>query len=255
MILPDRNIISEIAGRFENGKKNGRTPDFLDLFEDEPVHVNPLLYAIEGNCRTLPDPTMARIQLEEVVAKLGRALPKAVLMIGPQSLTGLLGLIEDTRPGLARMQAFLRKVAPALAAPVARVNIERRWREVLDAADACGVSFASLVVLATLSTLVNPGKCAAKKLLKFHAGYSDADAYNALCDLRSLDLLIHCLAFFPEHDTQLCTADRNLALFWTGVDVTNISRNGHGISFTMTPHEALLPGSYGERWADAINNA
>jgi hypothetical protein len=146
-------------------------------------------------------------------------------------------------------------VAPALAAPVARADIDRRWREVLDAADACGVPRASLVVLAVLSALVNPGKCAAKKLLKFHTGYSDGDAYNALCDLRSLDLLLYCLAFFPEHDTQLCTADRNLALFWTGVDATNIARDGNGISFTMTPHEALLPGSYGVRWAEAADTA
>jgi hypothetical protein len=255
VVLPDRNIVSEIAGRFENGKKTGREPDFLDLFADEPVRINPLLYAMEGNCRTLPDPAAAQAQLEEVVAQIGSALPKAELMVGPMSLTGLLGLIEDTRPGLARKQAFLRTVAPALAAPVARARIDRRWSDVLAAAEANGVPRASLVVLAALSTLVNPGRSAARKLLKFHAAYNDADAYNALCDLRSLDVLLYCLAFFPEHDTQLCTADRNLALFWTGIQATNIVRDGQGVSYTMTPHEALLPGDYGERWAEAVDGS
>ncbi|MDF1836011.1 MAG: hypothetical protein P1U62_14200, partial [Alteraurantiacibacter sp. bin_em_oilr2.035] len=255
VVLPDRNIVSEIAGRFENGRKTGREPDFLDLFASEPVRINPLLFAMEGNSRTLPDPASAQAQLEEAVAKIGSALPKAELMIGPMSLTGLLGLIEDTGPGLARKQVFLRGMAPTLAAPVARAQIDRRWSEVLAAADANAVPRSSLVVLAVLSTLVNPGKCAAKKLLKFHAGYGDTDAYNALCDLRSLDILLHCLAFYPDHDTQLCTADRNLALFWTGLQATNIARDGQGIRYTMTPHEALLPGAYGERWAEAVNRS
>ena len=46
VILPDRNIITEIAGRFDGGKKVGRDPDFLDLFEDDPVRINPMLFAM-----------------------------------------------------------------------------------------------------------------------------------------------------------------------------------------------------------------
>lgn len=111
---------------------------------------------------------------------------------------------------------------------------------------------ASLVVLAVLSTIVNPARCAAKSLLKFHTAYSDSDAYNALSDLQALDLLLYCVAFFPEMHTQLCTADRNLALFWVGANASDIVRKGNGISFTMTPHDAVLPEPYAERWADGV---
>ena len=111
---------------------------------------------------------------------------------------------------------------------------------------------ASLVVLAVLSTIVNPARCAAKSLLKFHAGYSDADAYNALSHLQALDLLLYCLACFPEMHTQLCTADRNLALFWVGANASDIVRKGDCISFTMTPHDAVLPERYAERWAAEV---
>ena len=79
-----------------------------------------------------------------------------------------------------------------------------------------------------------PGVCAAKRLFKFHAGYTDADAYNALSDLSGPDLLLYCLAFFPNMHTQLCTADRNLALFWVGAGASDIKRIGDGIEFTMT---------------------
>lgn len=253
VILPDRNIISEIAGRFDGGKKVGRTPDFLDLFKDDPVRINPMLFAMKGNGRALPSRETAQVQLEEAVAKLRKALPVATLMVGPGSLPGLLGLIEDVRPGMVRKQAFLRHIAPTLAPPVALRDVDRRWHEVLAAAKDFGVVEASLVVLAVLSVLVNPGRSAAKSLLKFHAGYSDGDAYNALCDLQSLDLLLYCLAFFPEMHTQLCTADRNLALFWVGAAATDIAREDDGIRFTMTPHDAVLPEGYAERWAAEVN--
>lgn len=252
VVLPDRNIITEIVGRFDGGKKVGREPDFLDLFEDDPVRINPLLFAMEGNNRALPEPDVARAQLEEAVEKLRKALPKATLMVGSGSIDGLLGLIDDIRPGMARKQAFLRRVAPILAAPVARRDVDRRWQEIVAGAQDSGVVQASLLVLAVLSTLVNPGRSAAKGLFKFHAAYSDADAYNALSDLQALDLLLYCLAFFPDMHTQLCTADRNLALLWVGAGASDIARNGDGIRFTMTPHEAVLPEGYAERWAAEV---
>lgn len=255
VILPDRNIITEIAGRFDGGKRVGRDPDFLDLFEDDPVRINPMLYAMEGNGRVLPAPEAARAQLEEAVEKLRRALPQATLMVGPGSIEGLLGLIDDVRPGMARKQAFLRHVAPMLAAPVARREVDRRWQEIVTVAKDFGVANASLVVLAVLSTLVNQGRCAAKSLLKFHVTYSDADAYNALSDLQALDLLLYCLAFFPDTHTQLCTADRNLALYWVGAGASDTVRDGNGIQFTLTPHEAILPKYYAERWAAEVNAA
>jgi hypothetical protein len=253
VILPDRNIITEIAGRFDGGKKVGRAPDFLDLFEDDPVHINPMLFALEANGRALPTPDVARAQLEEAVAKLRKALPVATLMVGPSSIDGLLGLIEDVRPSMARKQAFLGHVAPVLAAPVARRNIDRHWEDILAAARDCGVVLGSIVVLAVLSALVNPGRSAAKSLLKFQTDYSDADAYNALSDLQALELLLYCFAFFPERHTQLCTADRNLALFWVGAGASDIVRDDDGIRFTMTPHEAVLPELYAERWSAELN--
>jgi hypothetical protein len=111
------------------------------------------------------------------------------------------------------------------------------------------------VVLAVLSVVVNPARCAAKSLFKFHAAYSEADAYNALSDLQALDLLLYCLAFFPEMHTQLCTADRNLALFWVGAGASDIAREGGGIRFTLTPHDAVLPEGYAQRWAAEMNTA
>jgi hypothetical protein len=253
VVMPDRNVITDIAGRFANGRRVGRQKDFLDLFEDMPIRISPLLFALEGNGRDFPDAVTARSQLDEAVGKLRAALPAATIMVGPQSLEGLLGLIDDSRPGMARKQALLRRLAPALAAPVARRNVDERWSEVLTAADELGVPRRSPLVLALLSTIVNPrGYCAAKRLLGFHAHYSDADAYNALSDLRSLDILLLSLAMVPDHDTQLCTADRPLALFWVGMCISEIRLDGRGATYSMTPHEAVLPDAYAARWAEDV---
>lgn len=250
VVLPDRNIISEIAARFESGRCASDQPDFLDLLADLPVRINPLLFALEGNSRAFPDPVAARAQLEEVYIRIRHALPSATLMLGPQSLQGLLGLIEDTRDGMSRKQVLLRRLAPRLASPVARRKMDARWVEALAEADKLGVPRRSLVMLAVLSTIANPqGHCAAKRLLKFHADYSDSDAYSALSDLRALEVLLHCLALFPDYNIQFCTADRNLALFWAGLGASEISRHGTGIRFSITPHEVVLPRDFAERWA------
>lgn len=256
VILPDRNIITEIHGRFKNGRKAGREPDFLDLFEGLPVRINPMLAVMEGNGRAIPESAATSAQFKEIADKLKEALPSAVIMVGPASIMGMHALIEGTRSEFERKQEFLMRLGRTLASPVARSEIDARWVDVIAVADDCKVPRASLAVLAVLSALVNPsGYCAAKKLLKFHAKYDESDAYNALCDLRSLEILTSCFAFFPEMDTQLCTADRHLALFWVGANLSEIERDGDEIRYSMEPHRALLPAGYVERWADAVGFA
>ena len=145
--------------------------DFLDLFADKPVRINPILFAMEGNTRDMPTSDLVHRQLEEVVTKLKKALPRAEMVVGPRSLEGALGLIEESALGFQRKRAFLLRLAPNLAAPISRQNAQRRWSEVIAAADDCGVARGSLVVLAALSSVVVPnGRSPAKKLLKLKRG-------------------------------------------------------------------------------------
>jgi len=254
-ILIDRNLVTEIVSRFDSGQLVGRDQDFLDLFHDAPVRINPMLFALEGNGRSAPDPALAKAQLEEVITKLSSALPAATLMVGPYSLVGLLGLLNETEVGMAQRQTFLLEVAPTLVPPVARRDMDARFDQILAAAARHQVPYFSLVVLAALSCVVTPnGSTPAKRLIKPKAMYSDADAYNALCDLRSLDILILLMAYFPTEATQLCTADKNLALFWCGLEVDDMVREEDGVSYSISPHTALLPDAYAQRWLAAIHD-
>src|SRR5690606_10817198 len=113
--------------------------------------------------RSIPTPSEAEAQLEEVECKLRAALPQAELAIGPDSLRGALGLIEDSRASFERKQHFLRHIAPRMASPVARRDVEARWNDVVLAADLYDVPRQSLVVLAALSAVAVPnGKSPAK---------------------------------------------------------------------------------------------
>ena len=253
-ILVDRNVVSQITSRFANGKRRGKQePDFIDLFADQPIRINPLLFVLEGNRRTIPTPEDAATQFAEVEMKLRAALPEAELAIGPDSLKGALGLIEDSRASLDCKQRFLHHIAPRTISPVAQRDVEARWKEIIETADLHSVPRQSLVVLAALSAVAVPnGKSPAKRMLKFRNGYTEADAYNALADLRAIELFIGCHCLFPEEPMQLCTGDKDMALLWSGLQASNFRRSGRGFSYDMAPVEGLFPESLGLSWKDFL---
>lgn len=252
-VLPDRNVVAQIKARYDGGTVVAADRDFLDMLADLEVRINPLLFAMEGNGRGIRAPSVVEAQLQEAVQLLRKALPKTELVIGDDNLKGALGLIEDSRPGLERRQAFLLDIAPSLDPPTSHRMRNTRWREILEAADRNGVARTALVVLAALSAAAVPNSGSpAKKVLKFRPGYAAGDAYNALADLRSLELMIHLYALFPEERPALFTADKALALFWTGIEAHGFQTESDGFTCDLAPVEALLPGDTITRWQEAI---
>jgi hypothetical protein len=251
IVLPDRCVVAELDRRLKNGEpKDGSRGDFIDLFADSTIRINPALFALEGDDKQHATAESAQRSLDEAVRKLRSALPKADLVAADGAgLRGILGLIEDTRAGMDRKQDFLVRLNPSLQGPVGRKRMKAACDEILATAKRCGVPGRSLVVLAALSSVLVPnGKSPAKGLLKFRAGYGGHDAYNALADLRSLEVLMHIFAFWPDQSVMLCTADRDLALFWVGLGASDFLQTSGGMTFKMEP-AALVPGISEEQWA------
>lgn len=117
------------------------------------------------------------------------------------------------------------------------------WKEILVIADDCHVPRSSLVNIALLSAIAVPnGKSPARALLKLtHPNYSRELAYNALADLRSLEVLIELFSVFPKERIMFCTSDRDLALFWCGIRASDFSWSDNASHFKLSPVEALLP--------------
>lgn len=244
IVMPDRCTICELKGRFKGGIKTNKVDmDFLDFFSGEGIRINPLLYALEGNVRKNPTPEVIEQQLEEVFAALRSALPQAELVPADGSgLHGVIGIVQNTHASMARKQDFLMRLAPKLQAPTSARKKAPLWDEVLLTAQHCGITKNSLVVLAVLSSISVPmGKSPAKRLLKLTNDYSMEDSYNALADLRSLEILICLLALFPDQRLMLVTEDKDLALLWTGMRASGFTWTGKHASFELSPIEALLP--------------
>ncbi|WP_176593442.1 hypothetical protein [Sphingobium sp. EM0848] len=260
VVLLDRNIVTEVIGRFESGAaRRTRQPDFLDLFEGQPITINPILSVLEGELKRSPTSAEIDRDLSQTVAKLRRALPKAILIHSDQTSAGIVQIIDQTRDPMARKQAFLLRMAPLLASPISRKNRDAVRREILIAADHTGVDRNSMVVLAALSIAAVPkARSPAKGLLKFKPGYDAGDAYNALADIRSLEILIKLFAAYPDQPVQFCTADRPLALFWTAIRASNFRDGPDGPTFDMDPVEALMPDQetdWRERLLEALPKA
>lgn len=251
IIMPDRCIFAQIDARFEQGKPRSTiNPDFLDLFAGSAVHINPALFVLEGNMRRTPTEAEARAQPAEAVAKLMSALPKAKLIAATDvGLKGILGLIAESAASQETKQDFLLSVAPLLSTSIGKKSIARVWNEVVAAAERYQLPTRSLVVLAALSTILMPQSMnPARSLCKFGPNFSRSDAYNVLADLRSLEILIYTFAVFREKRTMLCTADRALALFWSGLRASNFEYKAGKVLFTIHPSE-LLPGMTDEQRA------
>lgn len=245
VVMPDRCTITELIGRFLDGKKTeSANDDFLDFFADQHIRINPLLFALEGNLRKNPPPDVVEQQFEWACAKIKAALPKVELVpAGKESLRGIVGIINDTQAGMARKQDFLMHLAPKLHGNVGARGLPAVWDDVLAVADECGVPRRSMVVLAALSAAAVPnGKSPAKKLLKLtEPNYSTELAYNALADLRSLEILMYLFALFPSERLLLCTGDKDLALFWAGIRASGFAWHGGHFQCKFSPVEALLP--------------
>jgi len=168
------------------------------------------------------------------------ALPDAQI-VPDAAVQGVIGLVSDMRSSFDRQVEFLCLVAPKLQSPVSASRRPEAWHWVLETAQKCGLIRGSLVVLAALSMVVVVKDVSpAKRLIKPSAKYSKADAYNALADLRALELLIRLYAAFPDEKVMLCTGDKNLALFWAGIRASGSTREGMITRYTLSPVQALL---------------
>jgi hypothetical protein len=253
IVMADRNLVTELYSRYQGGrkKKKNASPDFLDFIMDWPVTINPLLYVMEGNARRQPTEAEAREQFAEVKKKLSAALPGAKIMpdndVGLKSALDLLAVNDESHH---RRSRFLMDVAPAVMAPVARKGRKQACEWILDRAQFHGIPRLCMPVLVALSALVLPVAVnPARKMLKPKALYGAQDAYNVLCDIRSLEILLAANGYFPQWKFSLWTKDRNLGLFWSGMKFTrNEWSSGYG-EFSLSFDSPLLAGMTAEEWA------
>lgn len=244
LLLPDRCTVAALRSRFVGGEpKKGVPPDFLDFAHNKVLKVNPMLYAMEGTSGSRnPDAAELAALYDRAALKIGEALPKAVMFPGKEdALRGVLGLLRDQAQGFAARQRFLTKAAPLLATPVGRKRLPNLWQQLLELAERNGVARASMLVCALISaSAAHPAMNPAMGVLKPRRQYTEKNAFNALVDLRALELLIAAGTDFPDIRVALLTEDRALALYWVGMQTHSHRRDGANIHYAINPHMAMF---------------
>jgi hypothetical protein len=244
LLLLDRCTVAALRSRFIGGQpRAGVPPDFLDFARDKALKINPMLYAMEGISGTSnPDAEELSALYDRAALKIGEALPQAVMFPSKDdALKGVLGLLRDQMRGFTARQRFLTKAAPLLATPVARKRLPELWHQLLELADRHGISRASMLVCALISaSAAHPAMNPAMGILKPRRQYTEKNAFNALADLRALDLLIAAGTDFPDKRVALLTEDKALALYWVGMQTHSHRRDGTSIHYAMNPHTAMF---------------
>lgn len=259
LTLPDRCTVAAIRSRFLGGiSKKGLHDDFLDFLADRPIRINPMLCAIEGaSGHTSPSESELSALFDRTAKGIMEALPHAVIFPDkPAVMQGAMGLIRDAAESFLRKQKFLLKAMPLLAAPVGRAKRSELFRQLFDLAQECGISTASMLMMTVLSAVsANQSLNPARKLLKPRRLYTKGDAYNALSDLRALDLLIAACADFPDLRVALLTDDKALALLWSGLQAHSFRRSGSSIHYSINAHRALFSGLTDEETKNMLERA
>lgn len=244
LLLPDRCTIGAIRARFVGGQRqDGQKDDFLDFAADKRLHINPMLYAIEGATgHSIPNAAELSELFDRAADRIRQALPKSVIFPNKSDvMDGAVRLLEDSRTKFEAKQRLLTKLAPLLATSVSRARRRDVWHEMREQAERHGVPLGSLLGVSLFSTAsARQHQNPAREVLKPKAKYTAKNAYNALADLRALDLLIAASTDFPDKRVTLLTEDRGLAKFWAGLQVHSQKRRGSDIHYSLNPHHALF---------------
>lgn len=217
--------------------------DFVECLMHPGTRINILPLLLEGNRRKLPNDYEVLQQYQEVMFNLKQKLPDANFV--PDQVGSFLSvkrILEDPFCNIGREQGFLEDISPLLQSPVGRKRRGDVLSKIRQSADLYSVGKSSFVFLAAVSAAVCPQSLnPARDVLKIRANYGQDDIYNALSDLRCLKILSNMIAILPDENPVFCTSDKNLALFWVGLQGRGFSHSLDEMSFTIDISETLFP--------------
>ncbi|MDR3371501.1 hypothetical protein [Rhodoferax sp.] len=241
--LVDRNVVITLR-KIREGKVAANAESLTwwsDFFAQGSPLFNPLPFAFEANFQRKPTMDEFVAGYEEGAAELLHALPKChVIHLSAEAYRAAYAQLEafDSRP--AQEIAFLQEVCPTLVNRPNRLNGWKLAKEVLCAADKHQVNRASIVCLAALSCLFehDHGKPPAigRRILKPKNTYSEEMAFNALSDIRHIELAAAGQALFKQEAFSMCTCDRGLALIWSALSLNGEfnAPNDFELTFNLT---------------------
>ena len=223
--LVDRNVVINIR-RIREGRAvrdSNSLQWWTRLFAQGAGLFNPLPYAMEAGFRRKPTRLEFLAAFQEGVEELQNAFPSCkVVEYDEHAFAAAYALLEEFDRRTESETSFLLQAAPLVAC---RVCTSERWdaaRGIAELADQLGVRRDSIATLATLSCVFEDshGKVPSigKKVLKPSLTYTEVDAFNALSDIRHLEVAAAGHAFFGKESFAFCTCDKPLVRLWSAMN-------------------------------------
>lgn len=246
--LVDRNVVISLRKlRLGQTVLNGQALVWwTKFFEEGSALFNPLPYAFEAGFRRKPTMDEFIAAYDEGVMELHASLPKCRIIDFEQfHYRAAYMQLEAFDHRNERESKFLLCVCALIAERIPTHKEQDVLRTIISVADQSNIARSSLIVLAVLSCLFEDvhGKqpSIGRQIIKPKKIYTMANAYNAVSDLRHIELAAAGQIFFQEDAFSLCTCDRAIALFWSALSIRGESQVTDVIHFTFDLTTELFP--------------
>jgi hypothetical protein len=238
--LVDRNVVISLS-KIREGKivANAQALQWwTNFFAEGAGMFNPLPYAFEAGYRRKP--TMAEFvsAFDEGATELRDALPKChVVRFEDTHYRAAYTQLEAFDERNEREAKFLQAACPLVVQRVPRRTEAEVAKAIVTTADNFKLNRGSLATLAVLSCIYEDlhgtPPAIGRRILKPRSVYSEADAFNALSDLRHIEMAAAGQAYFKQEAFSLCTCDRPMALLWSALSARGESAPDGSIEFTF----------------------
>lgn len=140
---------------------------------------------------------------------------------------------------------FLCEISSFLAAPTSGAKLRYAADRILETADRHKVDRQALAVLIALSCLFEDSqsniKSIGRNILKPTQTYDAGDAFNAICDLRHIELAAFGHAWVTQGRFALCTSDKAVASLWCALGIRDITATATGTEYKFDFSPELFP--------------
>ena len=246
--LVDRNVLAT----FKKIRNNSPRADdkafgsWTAFWDDGAPQFNPLPYAYEAGFRRMPSYREFVSAFDDGASELRLALPNVdIVRFDKHSYEVAYGELQQLCTRNLREQSFLLEVIPMVLNRLSGSRQKTIVNDIIIVADNQKLQRQSFVVLAALSCVFEDASGSAfqigRRVLKPMANYADGDAYNAISDLRNIELTAVTQAMFPNEPFALCTNDRAVAYLWSALAPRAALREDRSIGLTFDISTELLP--------------
>lgn len=243
----DRNIAADLKVMQTTPAHAALDPQrtWLNALNSPGLHLSPAVAAAEGSARRFPTFAEFLDEVESISASIAACLPSAAqATFSREGLQSVYAMFADRWSKATSEQAFLLSAAPVVADRVAKRDLPRVERQVLDIASELRLKRTSMPVVAVLSCLYEDNGTSAlqigRRVIKPRHGFNGLDAHNALSDIHALEFLATA-DVAANGSAGLCTRDLGLTGLWVGLRIERGDPVARPYSVRSTPQPILFP--------------